>query len=211
MGCDARSPSSFGGNAHPHPGAAEVTARRPSPDDPLGREAAAALARSRLSVRARLPDDENWPPLFARLRPGAGWAATGPEGTLLGALAVGRGGADAWDLSRAAFAAAYGPLAGPLRLARHRAAERLAAGPACHLSAFWVAPQARGRGIGGLLLDALCAAEPGPITLLARPGREAFYRRHGFREGGPARLRLVGRLARMTAMERPAPIPARGA
>ena len=188
----------------PH-GAAEVTARRPAASSQLLTDAALALARSRLSVRARLPDDPRWEGLFTRLRPGDCWAAEGAEGAegLLGALAVGRGGGDAFALRAADWTAAYGPLRGRLLLARHRAAERLAAGPACHLAAFWVRPEARGAGIGAALLAALCRAEDGPITLLARPGREGFYRRHGFREGGPWRLRLVGRIAGMTAMERP--------
>jgi GNAT superfamily N-acetyltransferase len=90
-----------------------------------------------------------------------------------------------------------------LRTLRHRISEAASSGPTLHIAAFWTAPDARGQGIGSALLSALIAAAETEITLLARPGREGFYRRHGFGDGGPWRLRLIGRLAGMAPMYRP--------
>lgn len=162
--------------------------------DPMLAAAAIAAARSRLSVRARFPADDRYGRAFADLRPGAAWVAV-DGGVLRGVLLIRDHGRDPYDPAPAAR------LYGPLLMLRHRMAEAISSGPALHVAAFWTAPEARGQGIGSALLAAL--PDTAPITLLARPGREDFYRRHGFREGGPWRLRLIGRIAGMAPMHRP--------
>lgn len=174
----------------PPPSGIEII--RPKAGDPLLGAAAIAAARSRLSVRARFPADR-YAQAFGDLRPGAAWVAV-DGGVLRGVLLIRDHGRDPYDLAPARR------LYGPLRMLRHRMAEAMSSGPALHIAAFWTAPEARGQGIGSALLAAL---PDGDITLLARPGREGFYRRHGFQDGGPWRLRLIGRIAGMAPMHRP--------
>jgi GNAT superfamily N-acetyltransferase len=181
--------------------AQSVRILRPRAGDPLLAAAARAAARSRLSVRRLFPEDGRYAQAFGEMRPAACLAAV-EGGEVVGVIAARRRGRDAFRLTAAGLARLYGPLAGRLRLLAYRAQEALTSGPQTHVSAFWTDPRLRGRGVGGALLSRLIAETEGLITLLARPGREAFYRRHGFAEGGPARLRLIGRLAGFTPMRR---------
>jgi GNAT superfamily N-acetyltransferase len=162
--------------------------------DPMLAAASVAAARSRLSVRARFPADDRYAQAFGMLRPGAAFVVA-EGGVLRGVLLLRDHGRDPYDLAPVLC------LYGMLRLLRHRVAEAVSSGPTLHIAAFWTAPDARGQGIGSALLAAL--PDDALITLLARPGREGFYRRHGFGDGGPWRLRLIGRLAGMAPMYRP--------
>jgi GNAT superfamily N-acetyltransferase len=186
--------------------ALQIQIQRPAPGSALAAAAAQAAARSRLSLRRLFPRDPRFAQAFAALSPGHCFVAA-QGGALRGVLLMRIEGRDAFALSGARLVRLYGPM-GRLRLALVRVAEALTAGPATHVSAFWVDPAHRGRGIGAALLSALTRETPAEITLLARPGREGFYARHGFAPGGPARLRLIGPLIGMTAMRR-APHPRR--
>jgi GNAT superfamily N-acetyltransferase len=174
--------------------------QRPAPGAPLAAAAAAAAARSRLSLRRMFPSDARYRQAFAALNPGQCLVVA--EGDAVRGVLLARiDGRDAFALSGAQFSGLYGML-GLLRLALTRTVESLTSGPATHISAFWVDPAHRGGGIGAALLTRLTATTPAEITLLARPGRTAFYAPHGFAIGGPTRLRLIGRLIGMTAMRR---------
>jgi GNAT superfamily N-acetyltransferase len=183
----------------PGPGP-RLTLSRPAPGSPLGAAAAQAASRSRLSLRRLFPADPRYARAFCALAPGQCIVASDAD-QIRGVLLTRVNGRDGFALTAARFTALYG-VVGLLRLALTRAVEALTSGPATHISAFWVDPAYRGGGIGAALLTRLTTGTPAEITLLARPGRTAFYARHGFAIGGPARLRLIATLIGMTAMRR---------
>lgn len=56
------------------------------------------------------------------------------------------------------------------------------------LISLWVAPFARGRGVGDALLDAVVRWSAGPVSLTVKEGNAAaitLYGRHGFVDAGP--------------------------
>jgi amino-acid N-acetyltransferase len=72
------------------------------------------------------------------------------------------------------------------------------------LASLAVIPERQARGIGGALIEALLAREPGPVYLMCMDWLEAYYQRFGFRRLGraelPASFRFVGRFAPALAM-----------
>jgi GNAT superfamily N-acetyltransferase len=145
-------------------------------------------------TRARFPSDERYEQAFAVLRPEAVWVAVENE-VVLGVLLLRDHGRDPFDLSPAKR------LYGRLRVLRHQIVEAVSSGRAVHVASFWSAPHLRGQGIGAAMLLA-ALPDNAEVTLLARPGRETFYRRHGFCDGGSWRLRLIGRIAGLSPMHR---------
>ena len=67
------------------------------------------------------------------------------------------------------------------------------------LASLAVIPERQARGIGGALIDALLAREPGPVYLMCMDRLERYYERFGFRRLAradlPPSFRLVGRFA----------------
>jgi N-acetylglutamate synthase-like GNAT family acetyltransferase len=56
------------------------------------------------------------------------------------------------------------------------------------LASIAVVPEWQGQGVGGAIVRALLAREPGPIYLMCNAHRESYYRRFGFRRLGRAAM-----------------------
>lgn len=172
-----------------------IEIRRPTEGDPILAAVALKVARTRLLMRARFPADERYEQAFTELRHDSVWVALQGE-EVLGVLLLRNYGRDPFVLNRAK------QIYGPFRVLRHQLLEYITSGRSVHVSSFWTAPDLRGKGLGAAMLTA-ALPQGAKITLHARPGREVFYRRHGFQDGGSWRMRLIGRIAGLAPMHRP--------
>lgn len=72
------------------------------------------------------------------------------------------------------------------------------------LGSLVVVPAWRERGVGGALIRALMADEPGPLFLVCRDTRVAYYRKFGFREiswrEAAGTVRMKGALIRVAGL-----------
>ena len=172
-----------------------IEIRRPLDGDPILAAVALQVARTRLLMRARFPADERFEQAFTDLRHDSVWVALQGE-EVRGVLLLRNQGRDPFVLSRAKR------IYGPFLVLRHQLLEYITSGRSVHVASFWTAPVLRGEGLGAAMLKA-ALPQDAKVTLHARPGREAFYRRHGFLDGGSWRMRLVGRIAGLSPMYRP--------
>jgi len=167
----------------------------PSKGDPILAAAALKVARTSLSKRARFPADKRFEQAFSILRHDAVWIAVEGE-VVRGVLVLRKHGRNPFVLNHAK------QIYGRFRVLRHLLIDSISSGRSVHVASFWTAPELRGQGLGAAMLKA-ALPQDAKVTLHARPGREAFYRRHGFRDGGSWRMRLIGRIAGMSPMHRP--------
>lgn len=174
------------------PGVEVIKARE---GDPIVAAAALMVARTSLLMRARFPADERYERAFAVLQHEAVWIAVEGE-VVRGVLVMRNHGRSPFSLGPARLTYGW------FRVWRHQILESITSGRAVHIAAFWTAPELRGQGLGTAMLQA-ALPDNARVTLFARPGREAFYSRHGFRNGGSLRMRLIGRISGMSPMHRP--------
>jgi amino-acid N-acetyltransferase len=119
-------------------------------------------------------------------------ASAGDQSTITAIVCAARINPCDLDWRRFLVAEEQGRVVGVGQVKRHGDGSR-------ELASLAVVPERQAQGIGGALVHALLAREPGPIHLMCMDRMEPYYQRFGFRRLErtelPPSLRIVGRLA----------------